>query len=98
MTQISSITKVLTTDETGFAGYCIASISNEIGEIDSICINPEHQNKNPGKRLIKETEFWLKLQNIVKIHVAVAEGNESSFGFYNKQGYNQRFTVFENQL
>lgn len=82
-------------EESDILGYCIASVEGEIGEIDSVFINPEHRNKSVGKRLIIKAESWLRSKHVIKIHVAVAEGNESVFEFYNKQGYYQRFTVFE---
>ncbi len=42
-----------------------------------------------------KAESWLKTKDINRIIVCVAEGNESALGFYNKQGYYKRFTIFE---
>ena len=81
--------------ESNIAGYCMASVNGKIGEIDSIFINPQHRSKKVGEALIVEAESWLKKKSIIKIHIFVAEGNESVFSFYNKQGYQQRFTVLE---
>lgn len=82
-------------DEGNFIGYCIASIDGKIGEIDSIFVNPGYRQKNLGESLMLEAETWLKAQDIEKIHILVAQGNESVFHFYNKQGYKKRFTVLE---
>ena len=76
-------------------GYCVVSLENQVGEIDSIFIDPENRNKNVGESLINAAESWLKSKGITKIHISVAEGNEAVFGFYNKQGYYQRYTVLE---
>ncbi len=76
-------------------GYCIVSVDDKLGEIDSIFIEPEYRKKGIGERLISEAETWLKSKNIEKINISVAEGNESVFDFYYKQGYLKRFTVFE---
>lgn len=81
--------------ESKIAGYCISSVNGEIGEIDSIFINPQYRGKKVGEALMVEAESWLKTKSISKIHISVSEGNESVLGFYNKQGYQQRFTVLE---
>lgn len=76
-------------------GYCIVSVENQVGEIDSIFIDPKHRNKKLGENLIIAAESWLKSKDVSKIHISVAKGNESVFGFYNKQGYYERYTVLE---
>lgn len=76
-------------------GYCIASIENGIGEIDSIYIDQKYRNQSIGESLLSEAEIWLNSKEIDKVRICVAEGNESVFNFYNKQGYYQRFTVLE---
>ena len=76
-------------------GYCIASVENQIGEIDSIYIDPKHRSKKVGESLIVAAESWLNSKGITKIHISVAEGNESVFNFYNKHSYYQRYTVLE---
>lgn len=82
-------------DQDTNVGYCIASVENDIGEIDSIYVDPKYRNQNIGENLISEAELWLKSNGISKIMIYVAEGNESVFNFYSKQGYYQRFTVLE---
>lgn len=67
-------------------GYCIASLKEQSGELDSIFIDPIHRNKKVGESLVEKAESWLKEKGAVKIIVCVAEGNESAFGFYSRQG------------
>ncbi len=81
-----------------YTGYCIASVENKIGEIDSIYIKPTNRKNKLGETLLSSAELWLKSKNVVKILVSVAEGNESVFHFYNKQGYYQRYTVLEKKV
>ena len=76
-------------------GYCIVSVENQVGEIDSIYIDPQNRNKKIGESLMIVAESWLQSKDVIKIHISVAEGNESAFGFYNKHGYYQRYTVLE---
>ncbi|MCP4021361.1 MAG: GNAT family N-acetyltransferase [Desulfobacteraceae bacterium] len=85
-------------DETGLIGYCVASVKKKTGEIESIFILPDYRKKDLGQRMMEQAESWLKTKKIAKIQLCVAEGNESAFGFYEKQSYNQRYTVFEKSV
>jgi len=82
-------------DNSKYVGYCIASVEKQVGEIDSIYVDPQNQKRKVGESLIVAAESWLQSKDVIKIHISVAEGNESAFGFYNKQGYYQRYTVLE---
>lgn len=90
-----SFTILVAKDNSKCVGYCIASVANQIGEIDSIYIEPEHRSKKVGESLIVAAESWLNSKGITEIHISVVEGNESVFKFYNKNGYYQRYTVLE---
>lgn len=82
-------------ENSNILGYCIVSVQNKIGEIDSIYIDPQYRNKKVGENLMAAAESWLQSKDITTIQVSVAEGNESVFGFYNKKGYQQRYTMLE---
>ncbi len=82
-------------ENTNIIEYCIVSVQNKIGEIDSIYIDPQYRNKKIGDSLIAAAESWLQSKDITKIQISVAGGNESVFGFYNKKGYHQRYTILE---
>ncbi len=84
--------------ESGLIGYCIVSVKGKVGEIDSVYISPQYRGEGIGEKLINNAESWLKTQNIIKIHIAVAQGNEAVFPFYNKHGYYPRFTVLEKKV
>jgi ribosomal protein S18 acetylase RimI-like enzyme len=76
-------------------GYCMASIQASTGEIDSIFVLPEHRGRGVGDGLMGAAESWLRSQNVSKIRVCVAEGNETVMDFYQKRGFRHRFTVLE---
>ncbi len=76
-------------------GYCISSVKGTNGEIDSIFVDSRHRNTGIGEQLVASAEAWLKERNVDKIHVHVAEGNESVLDFYEKLGFLHRFTVLE---
>ncbi len=85
-------------DDKALIGYCIASVKDGTGEIDSIYIRPAHRKTGIGDRLMEKAEHWLTLQNINKIHISVAQGNEEAFGFYSCHGYHHRFSVLEKKV
>jgi len=81
-------------DSTEFIGYCIASMEGGDGEIDSLYILPEYRRKQCGADLVAKAESWLQSQGAKRIHISVAEGNESVFAFYARQGYYKSYTTY----
>ena len=84
--------------EQELVGYCIASIEDETGEIDSIYVDPKHRYNQIGERLLLKAESWLKSQNVVKYQISVVQGNESVFQFYSRQGYHPKCIVLEKKI
>jgi diamine N-acetyltransferase len=76
-------------------GYCISSIANQCGEIESLFIEEEHRKSGSGRNLVENAVKWMKSNNCRKIGVSVAEGHESVFGFYRKFGFYPRMTYLE---
>lgn len=76
-------------------GYCISTINKGIGEIDSIYIEENYRRSGYGKQFINNAIKWLKDNKTIKIQVAVAEGHESVFPYYEKSGFCLRKTYFE---
>jgi diamine N-acetyltransferase len=76
-------------------GYCISTIEDTIGEIDSICINNLYRGKGLGEKLVKNGLSWLKSKNCKPIKLAVSHGHESVLGFYEKLGFYPRMTYLE---
>lgn len=82
-------------DGSRISGYCIASFLGDTGEIDSIYIDPDTRETGLGSRLIDTAEAWLNKKKLKRIRISVSSGNESVFGFYQKHGYQSRFTMLE---
>ena len=76
-------------------GYCMASIKSQTGEIDSIFIAPAFQRDGIGLKLMETAEAWLEQNNVKKIILGVAAGNEQVIPFYEKQGYLPRVSIFQ---
>lgn len=75
------------------SGYCIASINNNIGEIDSIFVKESYRGTSLGKKLVEKAIEWLESKNVECIKVGIAEGNESVLQFYEKLGFKRSMTI-----
>lgn len=78
--------------------YCIASIKQSVGEIDSIFVRNGYRQTGVGKTLLTNAMTWLKEHNVETIKVAIAEGNEAVFPFYEQMGFRKSMTVLEARL
>jgi len=74
-------------------GYCVSSITGDSGEIDSIYVKPDYQNRRIGHMLMETSLNWFNANNTKAIDIAVSVGNEEVFGFYAKYGFKPRLTV-----
>jgi len=77
------------------AGYCISTIENETGEIDSLYIEEDYRQYGYGKRLVENGIVWMREQGCGKITVGVAEGHEDVIGFYRSLGFFPRMTYLQ---
>ena len=68
-------------------GYCISSVVDEVGEIESIFVKSDYRKSDVGHRLMEQALAWIKSNAPQKIIVQVAAGNEEVFGFYAKYGF-----------
>jgi ribosomal protein S18 acetylase RimI-like enzyme len=73
-------------------GYCLASISDRAGEINSIFLQPRWRQKHIGQTLLARSLAWLHSGPAEAISVKVAVGNEEVFGFYAKYGFKPLWT------
>jgi len=80
----------------GTVGYCISSIGADgAGEVDSIYVEEDFRRHGIGGRFIRDAIDWMKGRGCAKITVAVANGNEQTFPFYERFGFRQRMTVLQ---
>lgn len=76
-------------------GYCISSVVNEIGEIDSIFVKSDCRKSAVGHKLMQQSLDWMKSNLAKRIIVKVSVGNEEVFGFYSKYGFAPRLTELQ---
>ena len=69
-----------------YAGYCISTIINGKGELDSLHIDESYRGKGMGKKLVTKHIDWMKEKNCKVIGVTVSQENESTIKFYKKLG------------
>jgi len=75
------------------AGYCIATAEHEYGELDSLFIDKAYRGTGLGTRLSRLALEWLQGLGCTDVRVAVAVGNETAIPFYEKLGFQKRFTI-----
>lgn len=76
-------------------GYCITTINDSVGEIDSIFVESAFRTYGLGRILIDNSVQWLKTNRCQKIMVGVAAGHESVFEFYQKFNFYPRMTYLQ---
>lgn len=77
------------------AGYCVCSIENGVGELDSIYLEPALRRGSIGTALARSGIDWMKEKGCDPIVVTVADGNESVLPFYRRLGFGVRRTVLQ---
>jgi ribosomal protein S18 acetylase RimI-like enzyme len=76
-------------------GYCISSVIDGIGEIDSLFVKSDYRKSAVGHKLMEMSLDWIKSNAAQKIIVKVSVGNEEVFGFYSKYGFAPRLTELQ---
>ncbi|MFW6366298.1 MAG: GNAT family N-acetyltransferase [Spirochaetota bacterium] len=76
-------------------GYCISSMDDDVGQIDSICIAKPFRHAGIGTKLVDRALSWLKESGCKRIQLSVAEGHEYVIDFYKRFGFVQRMIVLE---
>lgn len=76
-------------------GYCIATIHDCAGEIDSLFVDAAYRRKGYGRALMDLALKWMEDQRCKTIRVSIAEGNEEVLDFYRRFGFAERFVVMQ---
>lgn len=76
-------------------GYCLSSMHDKKGEIESLFLSKNIRNKKYGKLLVNKHIEWMNENNCEKIIVTVSYGHESVLEFYHKIGFFERFISLE---
>lgn len=73
--------------EGAFAGTICCGHDGHRGWLYAVAVDPDHQKRGIGSRLVREAEEWLERQGILKIELMVRETNRKVIGFYAALGY-----------
>ena len=76
-------------------GYCISTVNHTVGEIDSLFVEEDYRRHGYGGMLVDHSLSWMKRKGCTTIRVAVADGHESVFGFYQQFGFYPRLTYLQ---
>lgn len=80
-------------DKDKLVGYCISSISEKEGEIESIYVEKEYRKQHIGEHFMKSALAWMDSRGVTRKIIGVAVGNEEAFGFYRKFNFYPRVTI-----
>ncbi|MBS4537721.1 GNAT family N-acetyltransferase [Clostridium sp. D2Q-11] len=70
-----------------YIGYCISTIVEEKGELESIHVDESKRGIGIGKEIVVKHLEWMKEKNCKSIGVTVSQENESTINFYRKLGF-----------
>ncbi len=74
-------------------GYCVCSIRNNIGEIDSIFVEEIYRKHKIGDEFMKKSDNFFSDNSVSKQILSVCTGNENVMRFYNKHHYYQKYII-----
>jgi len=63
-------------------GYCVASVSSNKGEIESIYVDENYRGLKIGTELMNQSLAWIARHGIESSELYVAVGNERAIKFY----------------
>ena len=70
-----------------YIGYCISTIVEGKGELESLHVDESNRGTGVGKELVVAHLEWMKENNCKIIGVTVSQENESTINFYKKLGF-----------
>ena len=79
---IVKIDKHLDKDNENYIGYCLSSIEDNLGEIESIYIESNYRKFRLGDKLMKNALNWLEANKTVNITINVVYANDEVLPFY----------------
>jgi ribosomal protein S18 acetylase RimI-like enzyme len=79
---------LLWNDETeNYVGYCLSSIKENVGEIESIYIESKYRTFGLGGKLMESALSWFAFNEITNIQIGVAYANDEALPFYQRYGF-----------
>lgn len=78
-----------------YIGYCISSINNDTGEIDSIYLEENYRVLGIGRHLISKALDWMNENKVKNKKIVIAVGNEELLAFYKKFDFLPRHIILD---
>lgn len=85
----------LAVDEGRCIGYCVSSISDRIGEVDSIFVEEGHRSRGIGGEMMKRALAWMESEKAGSVKISASVGNEEVLPFYQRHGFFPRYILLE---
>jgi len=87
---------LLDSDTGGYVGYCLSSIEDTLGEIESIFIEEQYRKFGLGDQLMNNALKWFKYNRIENIEINVVYANEEVLPFYERCGFHVGNYILKN--
>jgi ribosomal protein S18 acetylase RimI-like enzyme len=84
-------------DEDGYIGYCISTIIDGKGELESIHVSKTKRGNGIGHELARIHLDWMRENKCKTIGVTVSQENKETISFYKKLGFYSN-TLYMQQL
>lgn len=78
---------LLDNDTGNYIGYCLSSIEDNLGEIESIFIENKYRKLKLGDKLMTNALNWFESNSITEIEINVVYANDEALPFYNRYGF-----------
>ncbi|MCY6354387.1 GNAT family N-acetyltransferase [Clostridium sp. ZS2-4] len=78
---------LLDKDTGNYIGYCLSSIEDNLGEIESIYIENQYRKFRLGDKLMKNALNWFESKSITNIEINVVYANDEALPFYERYGF-----------
>ena len=73
-------------DKGEYIGYCMSTIVEGKGELESLHVDESKRGLGIGKELVAKHLEWMKENNCKVVGVTVSQENQSTINFYKKLG------------
>ena len=84
---IVKIDMLLDKDNENYIGYCLSSIEDNLGAIESIYIESSYRKFRLGDKLMKNALKWFEENKALNIAINVVYANDEVLPFYERYGF-----------
>ena len=78
---------LLDSDNGDYIGYCLSSIQDTLGEIESIYIQSQYRKFKLGDKLMNNALNWFESNAVTNIEISVVYANDEALPFYEHYGF-----------